>query len=197
METGQTYHIYNHANGSENIFREEENYRYFMQQYLKHLADVADTFAYCLLPNHFHFLLRVKDIKELKKNPTFEKLDSLDAINKKISKSFANLFISYSMAFNKKYNRMGSVFMKNFKRKPIESLEQWQETFLYIHLNPIKHGFTTNLDDWKWSSWHAYTNPQRESKLNRTETWVYFDDLAHIQYCLNIKRERIMELNLE
>src|SRR5690554_6212704 len=133
METGQTYHIYNHANGSENLFIEEENYRFFLQQYQKHLLDVVDTYAYCLMPNHFHFMLKVKDVDELRKNPTFEKLDSLESIEAKVSKSFANLFISYTMSFNLKYERKGSLFMKRFKRKPIESLEQWQETFLYIH----------------------------------------------------------------
>jgi hypothetical protein len=57
----QTYHFYNHANGNDVLFRTDENYRYFLKQYVKHLCPVFDTFAYCLLPNHFHFLIRVKD----------------------------------------------------------------------------------------------------------------------------------------
>ncbi|MEX2592037.1 MAG: transposase, partial [Anditalea sp.] len=61
MEPGQTYHIYNHANGTENIFREEENYRYFLRQYEKYLGPVVNTFAYCLMPNHFHMLVRVRE----------------------------------------------------------------------------------------------------------------------------------------
>jgi putative transposase len=212
MEIGQTYHIFNHANGSENIFREEENYRYFLQQYKKHLAEVVDTFAYCLMPNHFHLLVRVKDDKELLKIPTFEKhsisenlpgfknLEGLDLDNvfsKVVSQQFSNFFNSFTKAFNKKYNRKGSLFMKNFKRKAIESDEQWQETFLYIHLNPIKHGFVGDLMDWKWSSWHAYLQAEKPSILNRAEALVYFDHLKHITDCLKYKKDTIMDLNLE
>jgi putative transposase len=197
METGQTYHIYNHANGSENIFRKEENYRFFLQQYKKHLADVVDTYAYCLMPNHFHFLLKVKDANELKKNPTFEKLDSLEAIEAKASKQFANLFISYTMAFNKKFDRKGSLFMKNFKRKAIESIEQWQETFLYIHLNPIKHQFSKKIEDWKWSSWHAYSHLDSPSLLARSEAINYFDNLENILYCSDEKMHKILNMNME
>jgi putative transposase len=212
MEIGQTYHIYNHANGNENIFREEENYRYFLQQYKKHLAEVVDTFAYCLMPNHFHFLVRIKDDRELLKNPTFEQysvsrnlpgfenLEGLDldsVYNKIVSQQFSNFFNSYTKAFNKKYNRKGSLFMKNFKRKIIASDEQWQETFLYIHLNPIKHGFVESTVDWKWTSWHAYLQPEKPTLLNRNEALVYFDHLEHIKDCLNYKKGTIMDLNLE
>ena len=54
------YHIYNHANGWENIFKVEENYRYFLQKMGDYAPKVVDVLAYCLLPNHFHFLVQVK-----------------------------------------------------------------------------------------------------------------------------------------
>ena len=60
MEPGQSYHIYNHANGRENIFLEEENYRFFPQKYAKYLGGVVDTYAYCLMPNHFHLMVGVR-----------------------------------------------------------------------------------------------------------------------------------------
>jgi len=209
MEAGQTYHIYNHANGSENLFREEENYRFFLQQYKKHLAEVVDTYAYCLMPNHFHFLLKVKEANVLKKNPTFEKkietfpkfrtLEKLESEHYShfVSKQFSNLFSSYTQAFNKKYDRKGSLFMKNFKRKPIESIKQWQETFLYIHLNPIKHKFSNKIKDWNWSSWHAYNNMESKSLLARSEALDYFDNLDNLLYCSEEKRHKIMNMNLE
>lgn len=197
METGQTYHIYNHANGNENIFREEENYRFFLQQYKKHLAEIVDTYAYCLMPNHFHFLIRIKASEELKDLPGFQNLEGLDSYQKRVSKNFSNLFNSYTKAFNKKYNRKGSLFMKNFNRKPIESIEQWQETFLYIHLNPIKHKFSKKIEDWKWSSWHAYNNMETKSLIVRSEAINYFDDLDNLLYCSEEKRHKIMNMNLE
>jgi REP element-mobilizing transposase RayT len=55
------YHVYQHANGFENLFKEEENYRYFLQQWSKYISPIADTYAYCLMPNHIHFLIRIKE----------------------------------------------------------------------------------------------------------------------------------------
>ncbi len=151
MEPGQTYHIYNHANGDENLFREPDNYRYFLKQYQKHVHPVVDTFAYCLMPNHFHILVRVKDINYLTgafpKFQTLEKFKNINEEDKRISyfvsKQFANFFSSYTQAFNKMFNRKGSLFIKNFKRKTIDSDQQWQDTFQYIHHNTWvceKHG---------------------------------------------------------
>ena len=54
------YHIYNRGNNRENLFKQDRNYRYFLKLYAKHIEPIADTFAYCLLPNHFHLLVRIK-----------------------------------------------------------------------------------------------------------------------------------------
>lgn len=65
LRPNQCFHIYNHANGFENIFVKEENYEYFLKLYIKYINAIADTFAYCLMPNHFHVLIRFKSGKEL------------------------------------------------------------------------------------------------------------------------------------
>ncbi|HEX4372500.1 MAG TPA: hypothetical protein VHZ50_04255, partial [Puia sp.] len=59
------YHIFNHANGDENIFREEENYRFFLEKYVLYIHPVAETLAYCLMPNHFHMLVKIKTEQQL------------------------------------------------------------------------------------------------------------------------------------
>jgi REP element-mobilizing transposase RayT len=59
------YHIYNRGNNRENIFIEERNYEYFMALYAKYIEPVAETFAFCLLRNHFHILNRVKSEVEI------------------------------------------------------------------------------------------------------------------------------------
>jgi putative transposase len=54
METLQPstyFHVYNHANGDEDLFRNPENHRYFLQQYHKHIDIIADTYSFCLMPN--------------------------------------------------------------------------------------------------------------------------------------------------
>lgn len=65
LESDKYYHIYNHANGFENVFRCNENYLFFIQKYRFHLLPFIDTYAYCLMPNHFHLLIRVKSREEM------------------------------------------------------------------------------------------------------------------------------------
>jgi len=201
MEPSQCYHIFNHANGTENIFREEENYRFFLQQYEKYLGGLVDTFAYCLMPNHFHIMIKVKS--DL---PGFQNLAGLSphhqtkmghASNNPVTKAFSDFFNSYSKSFNKRYQRRGSLFVEHFKRNPILDERQWQETFLYILLNPIKHGFVKDLNHWKWSSWNAYRFPNILSAVDREEFKIYFDDWKHVDYLLQDKKEIILKLEME
>ncbi len=64
LQPGGYYHIYNRGNNREDLFREERNYRYFLQLYVYHVYPIADTFAYCLMRNHFHLLVRIKTVEE-------------------------------------------------------------------------------------------------------------------------------------
>lgn len=68
LEPGQIYHIWTHANGDENLFREDKNYIYFLEKYTHYIEPAADTFAYCLMPNHLHLMIRVKTEKEIGKS---------------------------------------------------------------------------------------------------------------------------------
>src|SRR5690554_3535460 len=115
------YHVYNRANGSEKIFLTNKNYVFFLKKYTQYLADIVDTYCYCLMPNHFHFLIKIKDEKEL--DLTIQGLKKLEAseLNKLISKRFSNFFSSYTQSLNKIEGRKGSLFMKNFKHKRVTS----------------------------------------------------------------------------
>ncbi|MCC5931504.1 MAG: transposase [Cyclobacteriaceae bacterium] len=206
MEAGQTYHIYNHAIGKELLFKESENYRFFLQQYEKHLSPIVETFAYCLMPNHFHFLVKIGDGKKLENYPvykktfdrTFPKFGTLEKFQSYfISKQFSNLFSSYTQAYNKKYKRKGSLFLKNFKRNSIESDTRWQETFLYILLNPVKHGFVESQEQWKWSSWNKYYSQQSPSEVRISTYREYFEDLEHLNFIIQTKRDLILSTDLE
>lgn len=59
------YHVYNRANGNELLFLNDENYRFFLQKYFEYISPIANTFCYCLMPNHFHFLIQIKAEDEL------------------------------------------------------------------------------------------------------------------------------------
>jgi len=167
-----SFHIYNHANGFENVFREAENYRFFLEKYCLHISPVAETYAYCLMPNHFHLVVRIRKreiIEELIRNkkeslatstlPKFQTLEvfvaSDDEIEKFLSKQFSNLFSSYTQSFNKVYSRMGSLFIKNFKREPIYNKPHFLSAVVYTHRNPIHHGFCKGFEDWAHSSYNS------------------------------------------
>jgi putative transposase len=167
LKSETSYHIFNHANGFENIFREPENFRYFLEKYQLYISPIAETYAYCLMPNHFHLVVRIRkrEVIEgliLKSNYTFPKVSNFGKdkiinrdcdIERYISKQFANLFSCYTQSFNKVNFRRGSLFIKNFKREPITSKEQFLNTVIYTHRNPIHHGFRERFEDWSYCSY--------------------------------------------
>jgi putative transposase len=65
MQPGEYYHIYNRGINKDLIFFEEANYAYFIQQFKKYVSEYVDVFAYCLMPNHFHFFVRIKEVETL------------------------------------------------------------------------------------------------------------------------------------
>ncbi len=185
---GKTYHVYNHGNGNENIFRCPENYRYFLQRYAQYIYPIADTFAYCLLPNHFHFLLRLKEEKVLgnyykslrwgnpqgfKKNLTnLRGFKNLVGLN---SKQFSNWLNAYTKAFNKKYDRKGRLFLESLERKLVDNDSYYTCLVTYIHNNAVHHGFVKEAIDWAYSSYYSYVS-NKNSKLNRKEVFTWFGD---------------------
>jgi len=67
------FHIYNHAVGTENLFRNPENYRFFLRKYSQYTAPIWETYAYCLLPNHFHFFGQNQAVRRITKPPKIQK----------------------------------------------------------------------------------------------------------------------------
>lgn len=160
FEPGAIYHVYNHGNASDLIFREEPNYHFFLKRYQKYVPNIADTYAYCLMPNHFHLVLRLKTEDELvsfigKKYPETD-LRSFGSFADLFSNQFKNFLISYAKAFNKMYNRRGSLFLDNLNRNLIDSEEYFFQAIRYVHLNPVKHGFANSPGDWPYSSFNIH-----------------------------------------
>ncbi|MGE0590807.1 MAG: transposase [Cyclobacteriaceae bacterium] len=150
MTPGKTYHIYNHGNAEDNLFRSEENYRYFLQKYGEYISPVAFTYAFCLMPNHFHFLVKIKE--ELQAgNPI-----SGSKGEKHIIQTFSNFFNAYTKAFNKMYSRRGKLFLTPFKRKEVTNNQQLVNTWKYVHYNAVHHRFVDDPHDWPHSSIHEY-----------------------------------------
>lgn len=153
LEFGKYYHIYNRGINRENIFIEERNYRYFMDLYARYIEPVADTFAYCLLRNHFHLLVRIKTEEEQQRD--LEGLQDLPGLRKVLSptQQFSNLFNAYAKAINKAYNRTGGLFQERFGRIEVTSAKYFATLVIYIHRNPQKHGFVKDFREYPYSSY--------------------------------------------
>ena len=104
---GNYYHIYNRGNNGIDVFFESRNYEYFLKLYRQYIHPVAETFAWCLLKNHFHFLVYIRHENEILVNnleySTVEQPKTVDA-----SKQFGHFFNAYTQAINKKHHRTGS-----------------------------------------------------------------------------------------
>jgi putative transposase len=165
LEPENFYHVYNRANGSEKVFLSEENYRFFLRKYSEHIMPVAQTFSYCLMPNHFHFLVQIKSEKEIRAALNKDSIKTI-SVEKLVSKQFSNLFSSYTQAFNKQQNRMGSLFMKNFKRIRVNDELYRQRLVHYIHLNPVEAGLCNMPHQWDFSSYIGILTGKRLAFLD-------------------------------
>jgi len=181
LQYGQYYHIYNRGNNRADIFYEERNYGYFLKLYAKYVEPVADTYAYCLLRNHFHLLVRVKTVEEQETLRVSETLRVLEAFKPKSpSQQFGNLFNAYAKAINKAYQRSGSLFENPFGRIPVTSDAYFVQLIAYIHQNPQKHGFVDDFRDWPYSSYQAMLS-EKPTRLKRDEVLAWFNGMAAFQ----------------
>lgn len=177
------YHIYNHANANENLFRCDENYSFFLDRTYTLITPVADIFVYCLMPNHFHFLVKTKSVDEIVKLPIFDKYNlrfkktATELVSVILSKQFGNLFSSYTQSYNKLYGRRGSLFLKNFKNVIISNKKQFKNVVHYIHNNPIHHGFAKDIDSWKWTSYQTIVSTKKAS-IKKEEVITWFGEIS-------------------
>jgi putative transposase len=175
------YHIYNHGNANDNIFLNEGNYNYFLKRYAFFINPVADTLAYCLMPNHFHFIIQIKNEVEILKIHEQKNIGITGLSNESvpgfISKQFSNFFNSYSKAFNKMNNRNGKLFQLPFKRKQLDSDDYLRKAIHYVHSNPVHHRFVKDMCDWTFSSIHAYQT-DRKTHLKKEQGLELFDGSA-------------------
>jgi len=132
---GQYYHIYNRGVGQEPIFQEAENYRFLLRRVKKYASalDIA-VIAYCLMPNHYHFLLRQDGQEPVGRLPQ-------------------RVFNSYTKAFNKRYDRTGTLFEGPFRAIHVDRDSYLVHLCRYIHANPVKHGLVPDLEQWPYSNY--------------------------------------------
>lgn len=161
LVNGEFYHVYNRGSNKQSIFLKSRDYQRFRQTFYyyqfqgpkpkfanfaksqltpfnpKLNIKIVELVCYCLMPNHFHFLIR-----QLKDSG--------------ISTFMGQLTNSYTKYFNIKYGKIGPLFQGRFKSVRVETDEQLLHLSRYIHLNPIVSGLVNNLTDYQWSSLNDY-----------------------------------------
>ncbi|CAN5193005.1 hypothetical protein BH11BAC5_BH11BAC5_05180 [soil metagenome] len=146
---GQYFHIYNRGINGENIFKEQRNYYYFLQQYFAYCSDVFETYCYALLKNHFHLLVHVKE------SVVVAKSNGHGTVHLTASKQLSHFFNSYAQSVNRINKRTGSLFESPFKRKLIDDASYLTTIIYYCHYNAQLHGFVNDFKEWEFSSYHS------------------------------------------
>ncbi|MFN0216112.1 MAG: transposase, partial [Saprospiraceae bacterium] len=147
----QIFHIYNRGNNRQPIFFKEENYHFFLKKVRKHLLPTCELLAYCLMPNHFHFLIKTdsRTVAVVAKN---EKDIALTAF----SKGLRILLSSYAQAIQKQEKMTGSLFQQKTKKKQVSSEWSWEDytliCFRYILQNPVRARLVENPSEWPYSN---------------------------------------------
>jgi REP element-mobilizing transposase RayT len=132
---GRIYHVYNRGCNRERIFVSDDNYRYLLRQVKLFLSDAAvSIIAYCLMLNHYHFLLRS---------------ESDNAVGRFIQR----LFNSYAQAFNRQQGRSGTLFEGRAKSLEVTDEQYAIHLCRYIHLNPVVAGLARQPEDWPYSNY--------------------------------------------
>lgn len=151
VEANKIYHFFNQGNNRELIFYQARNYQFFLDKAKHYLNPLCDILAYCLMPNHFHFLVYTRP------KATIAISQGSVAMNK-FSSSIQHLQSGYTKAINKQENRTGSLFRQRAKVKLVENTYNNYPfiAFHYIHQNPIKAELVGKMEDWPYSSFNEY-----------------------------------------
>ncbi|MFN8343745.1 MAG: hypothetical protein U0X91_02005 [Spirosomataceae bacterium] len=171
LECERYYHIYNRGVNGQTIFFEERNYDFFLRKYAQYVHPFVETFAYCLLKNHFHFLIRVRSEEEIRQFLNGKKVEKLPFWL--VSNAFSSFFQSYSQAINKRFERTGQLFEEPFHRIDVATEVYFTRLVWYIHHNPQKHGFVSDFRDYRYSSYWSHLQ-EKQTKLQRQEVLARF-----------------------
>lgn len=159
----QLFHIYNRGNNKQRIFFKRENYLYFLKKVKEYLKPHADIIAWCLMPNHFHFLIYIRPEKD----------------TKEVSTAIQIILRSYTRGINKQEIRTGSLFTQNTCSKPLAEelrINYYATTcFHYIHQNPMNSRLVQRMEDWEFSSFRDYIGIRNGTLISREVTKRYIE----------------------
>lgn len=200
IEYGKCYHIYNRGINSQKIFFNDGDYTQFINLISVFLSPVADVYAYALMGNHFHFALRIRELDEIGflkpsnsntnilmvKWKTYfpnnqEEMQQGDFRKKPTpDKMIQHLFSTYVKWFNKKHERTGALLEHSYERKLVFSEAYLKRLIIYIHNNPVKHGFCEHPIEYAWTSYLSIVS-LKPSGLARETVLGWFDNQANFK----------------
>ena len=157
---GCIYHIYNRGVNRMSIFANPGNYVYLLRKVKSLLAELPVTMlAYCLMPNHYHFVLRQDEATTFPKAASFR-----EGKDGGLSTFMQRLFITYTQAFNKQQERTGPLFQGRFRHIRVDRDEYVMHLCRYVHLNPVVAGLVSRPAAWPYSNYLEWIEA-REGKL--------------------------------
>ena len=179
--------VFNHARGSDNIFELETDYQIFLKLIEKYILPVANIYAYSLMPNHFHFLVqnRTVDVPE-----SF----SIRTEAEYFSHQWGNVQNTFTKKRNYRTGKRGGLFCQSINRNLINSEEYKHMCMVYIHNNPVKHGFCFSSLEWKFSSYQPIIS-KGKTRIDKDEVLSWFDNREifidyHLTNAANIFAEK-------
>lgn len=169
--TGEVYHIYNRGNNKQPIFFNDRNYIQFLKTVRNNWKPYCEILCWCLMPNHFHFMIQTTDSSCVPINAYGGK--SMQMLAKKIGWSLS----TYAQYINRQNNTSGSLFQQKTKAKCIaeysssrnnnkSSASYLQDCMHYIHQNPWKAGLVNKMEDWSYSSFQDYAGLRQGTLCN-------------------------------
>jgi putative transposase len=162
------YHIYNRGVDKNPIFFNSENYLYCLHLVKRYKARYGiSVIAYCLMPNHYHLLLRQDgDI------PIYRFINAL--------------FNSYVQAVNRQQNRRGTLFQGRYQYVHVDREEYIVHLCRYIHLNPVKANLVSRPEEWEYSNYREWTDLRMGSLKNQDFISAYFQSPEeYMEFCVN------------
>ena len=162
FSASELYHIYNRGNNRQPIFFNPDNYLYFLKKVRKFILPHCDILAYCLMPNHFHFLISAD-------NRTIATKLIGDQHRNIFSEGIRNLLQTYAKAINKRNSTTGSLFQQNTKAKSVSKGSKKYDFICmhYIHQNPMKAKLVKRMEGWDYSSFKDYCGLRNGTLCNK------------------------------
>jgi REP element-mobilizing transposase RayT len=153
--SGAMYHVITRGNNRQKIFLTEENYKTFLE-YLKQIKEKKpfNLYAYCLMPNHIHLLIEVK--------------------NEPLSEIMHRLLTGYTKHFNLTNKKWGHLFQGRYKAILCEKDSYLMELARYIHLNPVRAKMVKKPSEYRWSGHKNYLNISKDTLIDEDELLKYF-----------------------